>query len=543
MTRHELRIRGAAFLLAAFVGLAIPGRAAEAPVKVDKELAGAAPAAPGKVPARLEQNRILVGQLMVAFRAAKNLLKPDDPRKPAMEALETQGRAVYMAGKTGEVRRMLYRALATLGGLPWTARDDYWRSLVLRTDMAVTDASHPLIARLEQIYPTTYTLHAPLKARASLVGAAPAGQKPAAAKVVKDLGTFEALPSDLIDEPFTFAADLRDVAEGNYLLGMDITEGDAALTRLTLPICLVPGMASAEEDAERRLKALDGHDGAKATIRYPFDFALHVNLGQQDPTGFDFVAAMKRSSDVLAALEAGRDPTVGAVGEQDRHYFFKEAGEIMPYRLYVPKSYDGSRPYPLIVALHGMGGTERTMIPVAGGDMAKLAESHGYIVASPLGYRRDGGYGRRLGDITDPLLEHNTRLSEMDVMNVLALVRSEFKIDDNRIYLMGHSMGGGGTWRMGADHPEIWAALAPISAGVTSAEISPEAIRQIPVLVSHGDSDPVAPVASARSMVAKMKELGMTYEYFEKPGGTHAMVQPSLPKVFDFFDKHHKGGK
>jgi predicted peptidase len=132
----------------------------------------------------------------------------------------------------------------------------------------------------------------------------------------------------------------------------------------------------------------------------------------------------------------------------------------------------------------------------------------------------------------------------MDVMNVLRLVRSEYKIDDNRIYLMGHSAGGGGTWRLGAKYPEIWAALGPIAsaAGGFSAD-SLERMRHIPVIVCHGDADSIAPVSASRALVAKMKELGMTYEYFEKPGGTHAMTTSSLPRIFEFFNRHQRVAK
>ncbi len=50
-------------------------------------------------------------------------------------------------------------------------------------------------------------------------------------------------------------------------------------------------------------------------------------------------------------------------------------------------------------------------------------------------------------------------LSEKDVMNVLALVRKEFKVDDRRIYLMGHSMGGAGALHLAVKYPDIWAAV------------------------------------------------------------------------------------
>ena len=54
--------------------------------------------------------------------------------------------------------------------------------------------------------------------------------------------------------------------------------------------------------------------------------------------------------------------------------------------------------------------------------------------------------------------------AEQDVMDVLAEVRRDYKIDPNRIYLMGHSMGGYGTWSVAMAHPNLFAAIGPISA-------------------------------------------------------------------------------
>ncbi len=51
--------------------------------------------------------------------------------------------------------------------------------------------------------------------------------------------------------------------------------------------------------------------------------------------------------------------------------------------------------------------------------------------------------------------------AEQDVLDVLAEVRRDYKIDSSRIYLMGHSMGGYGTWSVAIAHPELFAALRP----------------------------------------------------------------------------------
>ena len=95
--------------------------------------------------------------------------------------------------------------------------------------------------------------------------------------------------------------------------------------------------------------------------------------------------------------------------------------------------------------------------------MPKLAEQHGYIVAAPLGYRVDGSYGWGLGTPpADPATKRVQERSEEDVMQVLQLVRQQYRIDENRIYLAGHSMGAIGAWKIAAKFPDIWAALATL---------------------------------------------------------------------------------
>jgi hypothetical protein len=85
--------------------------------------------------------------------------------------------------------------------------------------------------------------------------------------------------------------------------------------------------------------------------------------------------------------------------------------------------------------------------------LVDLAEEGGYIVVGPMGYNVSGWYGsplvqfpkskgsKELAPIEPPNLSD---LSEKGVMNVLALMRKEFNVDGDRIYLLGHTMGGAG---------------------------------------------------------------------------------------------------
>src|SRR5262249_32844073 len=155
---------------------------------------------------------------------------------------------------------------------------------------------------------------------------------------------------------------------------------------------------------------------------------------------------------------------------------------------------------------------------------------HGYIVATPLGYRRNGGYGR-VPPIANPDAETSrmVRLSEQDVMNVLRLVRQQYNIDASRIYLMGHSMGGNGTWTIGSKYAETWPAIAPIAGGGVSPETTPVhklKDSNVPVMIVHGDADKTAPVEASRAMAAELRKMGVELEYVEVKGAGHSDVVP-----------------
>lgn len=222
-----------------------------------------------------------------------------------------------------------------------------------------------------------------------------------------------------------------------------------------------------------------------------------------------------------------------------RSYDFKDADKQMEYALYVPDGYDAKKSYPLMVALHGLNSNPRQILGYPG--FTKLAQKHGYILAAPMGYNTRGWYGGR-GQTSrrwDPM--NLGELSEKDVINVLEIVRGEFNVDSKRIYLMGHSMGGGGTWHIGIKYADIWAGLAPIAPATFRSPDDLAKIKTTPVILVQGDKDRLVPVRGARRWAAKMKELGMTHEYIEVKDGNH--IKPAitqLPAIFEFFARHAK---
>src|SRR5258706_11644791 len=140
-------------------------------------------------------------------------------------------------------------------------------------------------------------------------------------------------------------------------------------------------------------------------------------------------ALLTRATLLTTALKEGQDPVSNARGDVAMAYRSGFDGKLVPYRIYLPKNYDKSKKYPLVVLLHGAGGDETNFMESYRGLWPKLAEQRGYILASVNGRGPLSGYRKENG-------------GEQDVLDVLDLMKSHFGIDPSRVYLGGHSMGG-----------------------------------------------------------------------------------------------------
>lgn len=239
---------------------------------------------------------------------------------------------------------------------------------------------------------------------------------------------------------------------------------------------------------------------------------------------------------------------------QQRTYHFADTNEDLPYAIYVSSKVSKDKKNPLIIALHGLGGNQDSLVR---GNAIDLAEEGGYILVGPMGYNPRGWYGTPVGKpragapprppnpeaANDP--PNLRELSEKDVMNVLEIVRKEFNVDNQRTYLMGHSMGGAGTLYLGSKYASNWAAIAAIApaafAMLPNAEELLKPIRKMPVLVAQGDADTAVPVDYTRRWINAMQDLSMNYEYIELPGEDHGtIIAKSMPSIFAFFAEHSK---
>ncbi len=140
-------------------------------------------------------------------------------------------------------------------------------------------------------------------------------------------------------------------------------------------------------------------------------------------------------------------------------------------------------------------------------------------------------------------------IGDQDILKCIELAKKTFNIDDDRVYLKGESMGGGGTWNVGTRHPELFAAIAPVFGGwdyhvgmnedaianlsgharfdneASSSLCHAEALLTTPVFVTHGDIDKSVDVNNSRYLVKTLQRWGYDIRYHEYPGFGHEGIE------------------
>lgn len=165
----------------------------------------------------------------------------------------------------------------------------------------------------------------------------------------------------------------------------------------------------------------------------------------------------------------------------------------MNYLLYLPDGYetDTTKQWPMMMFLHGVGecGDDVEKVKLLG-PPRKIADGHKYpfIVVSPQSPER----GWR-PDFIYKLVEN---------------LKKNHRIDEDRVYLTGLSMGGFGTWRTAQSYPEIFAAIIPICGGGESYNV--HSLENMPIWCFHGAKDDVVNIENSQAMIDSLKSMGRT---------------------------------
>ncbi|MDY7395463.1 prolyl oligopeptidase family serine peptidase [Aureibaculum sp. 2210JD6-5] len=210
-----------------------------------------------------------------------------------------------------------------------------------------------------------------------------------------------------------------------------------------------------------------------------------------------------------------------SVAQQSNEKFIIE----QEYLKYLPENYDDdlTKKWPLLIFLHGAGerGSDLEKIKVHGPPMlVEQGKQFPFIILSPQAKR--GWDEDLLYELIRDFIDNNKR------------------VDTDRIYLTGLSMGGYGTWKLAQKHPEMFAAIVPICGGGNPEDVWK--LRHMPVWCFHGKLDGIVPLSASETMVEALKKVNDNVKFTVYPETYHdSWIQAyNDPKLYDWLLQQKK---
>jgi predicted peptidase len=207
----------------------------------------------------------------------------------------------------------------------------------------------------------------------------------------------------------------------------------------------------------------------------------------------------------LSGCNSSREWTL-SVGQHPQS-FEKQISRTIGYKflLFLPKSFDQDpkKRWPLLIFLHGSGESGEDLRKVKVHGPPKLVEKNEnfpFIVVSPQNPVGIGWDAEALNALLDDLL-------------------AQLPIDEDRVYLTGLSRGGTGTWSFACEHPDRFAAIAPVCGrGYPDAACR---LKDVPVWVFHGAKDDIIPLSESKRMLEPLKQCGGDVKFTIYPEANH----------------------
>ena len=212
---------------------------------------------------------------------------------------------------------------------------------------------------------------------------------------------------------------------------------------------------------------------------------------------------------------------------QQTKEFRKSVTLKLNYLLYLPKEYDNSDSlFPLILFLHGKG--ER-------GDNLELVKRHG----PPMLVEKGKDFPFILLSPQCPI--NTTWAMQTLILNeLLNEIIGNYRVDINRIYLTGLSMGGNGTWSLAVAYPDKFAAIVPICGWGSPHDMRD--IKNIPIWSFHGAKDLDVPIENSQELIDALIKEGAKPKFTIYPEAEHDCWTETYnnPELYDWLLSHRK---
>lgn len=450
------------------------------------------------MPANAQPERYDAGRRLIAFEQAWDRQMDESARKRSIPHLKS-ALTNFFANKYGEAARYLDLARNSLNSAdPPNAAVAWAESLAFRPDKRLIERSDGEVKLgIKQLYNLNAALPGRVGFSVSLVGE-------------KATRLHSETPETLPDE---IAFDLKSALEGDHRVEVALTQNEQVLTRFGYQISVV-------KNRNERLTAL-----ALATEKLPTDGLTteQRTLKAHTATLMRLAGRTTLETDYPAHRLLVEAETLAALPPDGRFFDASNTGEYWmtlstakgesPIRLYVPPQAKEGKPLPLVVAMHGAGGTENMFFDAYGhGEVVRQCEKRGWLLVAP---RANFIGSAPIAAIVDELAKR-------------------YPVDAKRVFLVGHSMGAGQAVALAQQSPERWCGVAALGGAGRVSKV--DAFRQVPAFVGCGTED--FALGGTRAMSKALTSAGVERCICkEYPDIEHILiVQVALPEVFRWYE-------
>ncbi|MEN3001259.1 MAG: alpha/beta fold hydrolase [Armatimonadota bacterium] len=305
---------------------------------------------------------------------------------------------------------------------------------------------------------------------------------------------------------------LARVPEGDYEVHFEIRLDKQVVRQWRQPVSVIANLAARLAALDQATKASNDFDPLEqATVQNALEVLHNAQQGVHPETFYPLLRLLRFAEQVVARRKEGKPGWQPAPGDYWMAIPYRERRVV--FRLFVPPQFAANRPIPLVVALHGAGGNEHLFFDGYGlGIVLKEAEKRGWAVIAP---RAEMG------------LAH--------IGGALEAAQKLLPIDSERIYLMGHSMGGAHSFAAIAQFPDKFRAVA-IFAGAGQPTQVP---TDLPILLTVGEQELAMLKNNVENAYRRLQAMNLkVLEYKKYEGCDHLMiVREAMGDAFAFFDR------
>jgi predicted esterase len=325
------------------------------------------------------------------------------------------------------------------------------------------------------------------------------------------------------DSQVAFSIPLEALSEGDYLLHLSVAKTESSPKEadpVSAGIPIASRMFSLAPDASSRVEKLAADfAGLDASLDATQVASLNHNIKtlkkivDGSPLETDFPAAQILGQSERALQQLSQGQTAYGNGQPGEYWMVAATPSGQKWlRLRAPQAAALGKPLPLVLALHGAGGSENMFFDTYGdGKVVKLAEQRQWLLVAP-----------------------RVTMGGIKLDELVNAIDGFYPVDRQSIYVVGHSMGAAAA--VAATGGATLKPLAVAALGGGRAVADPSPFQSVPFWIAAGSHD--FGKTGAKQLYESLKRGGITAEYHEYKNVEHlGIVQVALDDVFQFFER------